>query len=185
MRRSRQVLGQPLETAEPARIALCLGCGLLLQGEFNMAEPELRRALHLYGELADQEGQRNSLNVLGTVKARRGRPVEALELFSQIRHLSVTLENIEDEANSLLNIGATYINMGDHPNALHHLLTLGFSQHHDLPSVERYALNNLSMSYNGMGRHQDALEAALICLNVQVKNEPTQWYAPLKVDEAD
>ncbi len=174
VRVSRLMLAQPLEAAELARTILCLGYGLLCQGEFNAAEPELQRALHLYGELTDQDGQLNSLNALGIVKARRGRPVEALELFFQVRQLSVTLGNVKREANALLNIGATYNNMSDHPNALHHhLLTLGFSQQHDLPSIERRALNNLSVSYNGLGRHDDALEAALDCLKMQAEDEPT------------
>ncbi|WP_164473537.1 GGDEF domain-containing protein [Deinococcus psychrotolerans] len=164
---------QPLDIAELARATLYLGYGLTNQGNFNGAEPELQRALHLYVELADQKGQCDSLNVLGIVKARRGRPVEALELFLQVRQLSVTLKNVEGEANALLNIGATYNNMSDHPNALHyHLLALGLSRQHALPSVERRTLNNLSVSYNGIGGHDDALEAAVACLKVHDEDDP-------------
>ncbi|WP_185974781.1 tetratricopeptide repeat-containing diguanylate cyclase [Deinococcus detaillensis] len=164
---------QPLDTAELVRATLYLGYGLMNQGNFNAAEPELRRALHLYVELEDQEGQRDSLNVLGIVKARRGRPVEALELFLQVKHLSVTLENVEDEANALLNIGATYSTMSDHPNALHyHFMALDLSRQHALLSVERRTLNNLSVSYNEIGGYNDALEAALACLNVQAEEDP-------------
>lgn len=173
VRASCHVLEQPLEAPELARATLCLGCGLMHQGEFNTAEPELQRALHLYGELADQEGQRNSLNALGTVKARQGRPVEALELFLQVRHLSVTLGQIRGEIDALNNIGGTYVIMGDHPNAMqYHLLVLGLSRQHKMPYTERIALNNLSMAYNGMGRHHDALEAALACLKIQAEDEP-------------
>ncbi|GAA4005336.1 GGDEF domain-containing protein [Deinococcus rubellus] len=174
VRVSRLVLAQPLDAAELARAILCLGCGLLFQGEFILAEPELRRALHLYGELADQEGQRISLNVLGTVKVRQGSPVEALALFLQVRHLSVALGQVQGEIDALNNIGGTYVFMGDHPNALHHqLLVLGLSRQHGMPYVERIALNNLSMTYNNIGRHDDALQAALACLQVQAEDEPT------------
>ncbi|WP_164473625.1 tetratricopeptide repeat-containing diguanylate cyclase [Deinococcus psychrotolerans] len=165
---------QPLDTADLVRATLYLGYGLMNQGNFNAAEPELRRALHLYVELADHQGQRDSLNVLGIVKARRGRPVEALKLFLQVRHLSVTLENVEGEANALLNIGATYSTMSDHPNALHyHFMALALSRQHALLSVERRALNNLSVSYNEMGGYDDALEAAVACLKVvQAEDDP-------------
>lgn len=101
------------------------------------------------------------------MKARQGRPVEALDIFLQVRHLSVTLGQIQGEIDALNNIGGTYVIMGDHPNALHHhLLVLGLGRQHGMPLMERIALNNLSMAYNGMGRHDDALEAALACLKV-------------------
>lgn len=173
VRLSQLVLKEALEVAELARATLCLGCGLLHQGEFSAAEPELRRSLQLYIDLSDQEGERASLNALGAVKARQGRPVEALELFLKVSHLSVAMGQIRGEIDALNNIGGTYLFMGDHPNALHHQLrVLGLSRQHGLPYVERIALNNLSMIYNGMERHEDALEAALACLKVQAETEP-------------
>ncbi|MFK7603014.1 diguanylate cyclase [Deinococcus sp. SM5_A1] len=171
LRVARLVLEQPLKEPELARATLCLGCGLLYRGEFNAAEPELRQALHLYEELADQEGLRNSLNALGTAKARQGRPVEALELFLQVRQLSVALGDVKSEIRALNSIGAVYGIMGDHPNAVHYLLlVLGLGRQHGLPLMERYALSNLSMAYNEMGRHHDALEAAIASLKVQVED---------------
>ncbi|CAM3290501.1 Diguanylate cyclase [Deinococcus saxicola] len=171
LRVSRQVLEQPLEEPELARATLCLGCGLLYQGEFNAAEPELRQALHLYKELADQKGQLGSLNALGTAKARQGRPVEALELFLQVRQLSVALGDVKSEIRALNSTGAVHGIMGDHPNAVHYLLlVLGLGRQHGLPLMERYALTNLSMAYNEMGRHHDALEAATACLKIQVED---------------
>ncbi|OLV16106.1 diguanylate cyclase/phosphodiesterase (GGDEF & EAL domains) with PAS/PAC sensor(s) [Deinococcus marmoris] len=171
MRVSRQVLEQALDEPELARATLCLGGGLLYQGEFNAAEPELRRALSLYKELTDQEGQLDSLIALGTAKARQGRPVEALELFLQVRHLHVTLGNVEGEIRALNSIGAVYGIMGDHPNAVHYLLlVLGLGRQHGLPLMEQHALSNLSMAYNEMGQHHDALEAATACLKIQAEN---------------
>jgi len=173
VRLSQLVLEQVTEVAERARATLCLGCGLLHQGEFSVAEPELRRALQLYVDLSDQESERASLNALGTVKVHQGRPVEALELFVQVKHLSVAMGQIRGEIEALNNIGGTYVFMGDHSNALQHQLrVLGLSRQHGLPYVERIALNNISMAYNGMGRHEDALEAALACLKVQAEAEP-------------
>ncbi|CAM4322668.1 diguanylate cyclase [Deinococcus marmoris] len=175
VRLSRLVLEQPLEEAELARATHYLGLGLMRQGEFIAAEPELRRALHLYGELADQEGQRLSLNALAGVQSRQARHVEALELFLQVRQLSVTLGHVQGEINALLNLGVVYGTMGDHPNALkHHLLVLGLSREHDLPFVERVALNNLSTTYYEMQLYEDALEAALACLNVPSVDDPMQ-----------
>ncbi|GAA4011906.1 hypothetical protein GCM10022631_24870 [Deinococcus rubellus] len=173
MRASRQVLEQPLDAAELARATLCLGCGLMHRGEFNAAEPELQRALHLYGGLSDEEGRRLSLHALGSAKGRQGRPVEALALFLQVRHMSVTLGHVQGEIEALNSIGASYGVMGDHANALEHqLLALGLSRKHGLPSVERTALNNMSMTYFQMRRYGDALEAALACLTVLPQDEP-------------
>ncbi|OLV16393.1 tetratricopeptide repeat-containing diguanylate cyclase [Deinococcus marmoris] len=169
---SRRVLAQPLEDAELARATLCLGGGLLYQGEFNAAEPELQRALHLYNGMADQAGQRDTLNSLGIVRTRQCRPAEALDLLSQSRHLSVILGNVQGEADVLLNIGVVYSSVSDHPNAVHHhLLGLGLARKHDLPVLERRALNNLSVSYNDMGRHEDALEAATACLKIEAEDD--------------
>ncbi|WP_162176572.1 diguanylate cyclase [Deinococcus frigens] len=172
MRLARVVLEQPLEDAELARATLCLGCGWLHQGEFGAAESELRRALHLYGELADQEGQRISLRMLGIAQHEQGRPVEALKTFVQVRQLSVTLGHVQGEIDALNGMGAAYSTMGNHSDALeYHLRVLRLGRHHGLPRMERIALNNLSADYLEMQRYDDALEAAMACLNVQMDEE--------------
>ena len=139
---------------------------LLQQGvqqiEFNQFQEALssfKKALGLYQEIKNQEGQAKSLGNLGIVSRVLGQSQQAIEYYQQSLNLAQQIGDRLSEAQTYGNLGNTYYSLGEYKKAIeYNQKSLGIAKEVGDRSQEAYALGNLGDVYASQGEYQKAIQ---------------------------
>ncbi|MGB3401339.1 MAG: CHAT domain-containing tetratricopeptide repeat protein [Microcoleaceae cyanobacterium] len=138
------------------------GYELFQQGtaeSYKRAIVVLEKALQLYQQAENLEGQAVSLFVLGRIYSDLGDKQQALEYYNQSLPLWQQVGDKKGEAVTLNNIGRVYDDLGDKQEALNYYnQSLPLRRQVGDKKGEAVTLNNIGRVYDDLGDKQQALE---------------------------
>ncbi|EAW33693.1 tetratricopeptide repeat protein [Lyngbya sp. PCC 8106] len=156
-----EVIAQTDPNTEADRL-LMQGLELFRQGtaeSYKQAIVVWEKALQLYRQAGNLEGQANSLLGLGRISDLLGDKQKALDYYNQSLPLSRQLGDKRGEAATLNNIGNVYNALGDKQTALDYLnQSLPLMRQVGDKTLEATTLNNIGLVYNALGDPQTALD---------------------------
>ncbi|MEH2033520.1 MAG: tetratricopeptide repeat protein [Nostoc sp.] len=139
---------------------------LLQQGnqQFNISQYQAaiqswQKALAIYQELKNRNGQANSLNNLGLAYNQLGQYAKAIELYQQSLAIFRDLGNRNGQANSLMDLGLAYKQLGQYAKAIE-LYPQSLAIFRDLGDHNGQAdsLMDLGNAYSSLGQYAKAIE---------------------------
>lgn len=126
-------------------------------GEAQRALEYYNRALPLAREVGDQNLEAIILGDLGNLYGSTS-DREAIPYYEQALPLAIAVENWECVAGTLLNLGYTYLQLGDFSQAVDYSeQAVSLAQETDNRIAECSALGNLAAAYSGQRRHDEAI----------------------------
>jgi len=149
--------------ADPPRIArasLALSEVSQQTGRHQAALPLAEEAAAIYRSLADQQGEAEALDQMGTAHSRAGRFREALAYFREAGTVYRDTTDRHDEARTLSHLAVACASLGRYPEAMTHLRE-ALSLYRDAGDRrgEAKTLNNLGKTQMYLGNHRDALDS--------------------------
>ena len=135
------------------------GLGQYQSNQLEAALQSWQKALTIYQEIKDREGERKALGNLGLAYRALGNYSKAIEHLQQQLDISREIQNRQGEGNALLNLGVTYRNLGDYTKAIEYLQqTLDIAREIKNRQAEGNALLNLGVTYRNLGNYAKAIE---------------------------
>ena len=118
-----------------------------------------QKALEIYRNIDDRNGEVNSLNNLGKVYFYLGQYPQAIDYSQQSLAITQEIGNRQGEANSLNNLGSFYNALGLYPKAIeYYQQSLAIAQEIGDRQGEANSLNNLGVAYWSLGQYPKAIE---------------------------
>lgn len=150
-------------TGEPTtRVATLneMAWAFMTLGQYDSALVHARGAEELAGRAADRRGLARSLSNQGSLAQRRGDPERAVELFTRALVIQRELDDAEQVANSLNNLGFVHsTDLADYSRALaEHLEALELRQQLGDKQSLSLSLNNIGIVYSRLRQYDLARE---------------------------
>lgn len=161
------------------RCMLTQAIGHLFKARLDQSEQLTLQALEDYRKQEDSEGERDSLNVLGSIHLRRTNYGDALDSYMDALKVS---EQHDDpvEPVVLVNIGSVYLRLGDYERALDHYLRAKeiSDQLEDRPNLKATTLLSVGNIYSTLEMYEEAMGYYEQCIEIYRENEMRQGLAP-------
>jgi class 3 adenylate cyclase/tetratricopeptide (TPR) repeat protein len=154
-----------------------MGISHLLQGNFEEAYSYIEQARDLYDQLGDRRGVSNMLTTMGETARQRGDYPKAAELYQQALTIAREIGEHTSQIICLNNLGGVRVGMGDHDAAIEDLrqvISMAGPSGYQVLS-ETYSF--LAVACLGLGRPEEALEAAQRALHLGKKMENQELIA--------
>ena len=127
--------------------------------QFREALQSWQKALTIYREIGDRQGEAYSLGNLGNVYQHLGDYKKAIQYHQQSLAIKREIGDRQDEAGSLGNLGIAYNYLGDYQKAIENFQqSLAIKQEIGDRFGEANSLNNLGIAYNYLGDYPKAIE---------------------------
>ncbi|WP_293053609.1 MULTISPECIES: tetratricopeptide repeat protein [unclassified Moorena] len=127
--------------------------------QFREALQSWQKALTIYREIGDRQGEGNSLGNLGVAYRSLGDYPKAIENLQQSLAIHREIDNRLGEANSLNGLANAYRSLRDYPKAIENLQqSLAIYREIGDRFGEGNSLNNLGMAYRSLGNYPKAIE---------------------------
>jgi CHAT domain-containing protein/Flp pilus assembly protein TadD len=126
--------------------------------QFQEALQSWERALQIYREIKDRQGEANSLNNLGIAYRSLGQYQKAIEFHQQSLAIDREIGFRQGEANSLNNLGIAYDSLGQHEKAIEFFQqSLALKRKIGDRQGEDKSLGNLGVAYRSLGQYEKAI----------------------------
>ncbi|MBD3370563.1 tetratricopeptide repeat protein [Candidatus Fermentibacteria bacterium] len=158
---------------------LAQAVGQLFKARLDQSEQLTLQALEDYRRQEDAEGERDSLNVLGSIHLRRTNYGEALDSYMDALRVSETHDDPVEPV-VLINIGSVYLRLGDYERALDYYLRAKETseQLEDRPNLRATTLLSVGNIYTTLEMYEKGLEYYDECIEIYRENEMRQGLAP-------
>lgn len=156
LQRQKDWTPQPLQAANIHRSIAWIYNAL---GKEQEAREHNQKALRLYQEMNDLEGQKNVLDAEGWSYYRSSKTTEALECYTQALAICKERGDRRGEGHILNGLGRVYILQGRRIQALEYFKkALAISKESADLALEGRTLNNLGIAHTDLGNYTQALE---------------------------
>ena len=144
--------------AEAARL-LKQGIEQVQTSQFKAAEQSWRKALIIYREIKDRQGEGNVLANLGLVYDSQGDYTKAIEYYQQSLAILQKIKDRLGEEAVLSNLGLAYNNLGDSAKAIeYYQQSLAIAKDIKDRLGEGTSLSNLGLAYDSQGDYAKAID---------------------------
>jgi CHAT domain-containing protein/uncharacterized protein HemY len=127
--------------------------------QFRGALQSWEKALQIYQEIKNRQGEAASLDNLGSAYLSLGQYQKAIDLHEKSLVINREIVNRQGEAKVLNNLGNAYRSRGEYQTAIdYHQQSLDITRELDDRSGEAKVLNNLGNAYQSRGEYQTAID---------------------------
>ncbi|CCI31285.1 CHAT domain-containing protein [Microcystis sp. T1-4] len=127
--------------------------------QFREALQSWEKALQIYREIKNRQGEMLSLGALGLTYDSLRQYQKAIEYHQQSLAIARELDYRQVESLSLSSLGLAYRSLGQYQKAIeYHQQSLAIDKEIGDRSGEASSLNNLGIAYGSLGQHQKAIE---------------------------
>ncbi len=137
-------------------------------GEVNHCIVYHDRALKIFQQIGDHNGEAASLNNLGNAYYSLGEYQKAIDYYQQSLAIQQQIGDRNGEAKSLNNLGSAYNSLGEYQTTIdYHQQSLVIKQQIGDRNGEAASLNNLGSAYNSLGEYQTTIDYTKQSLAIQ------------------
>ncbi|GBE73664.1 hypothetical protein myaer87_08910 [Microcystis aeruginosa NIES-87] len=144
--------------------------------QFREALQSWEKALQIYREIKNRQGEMLSLGALGLTYDSLRQYQKAIEYHQQSLAIARELDYRQVESLSLSSLGLAYRSLGQYQKAIeYHQQSLAIAREIGDRSGEANSLNNLGDTYNSLGQYQKAIEYLRQSLVIAREIGDRQW----------
>ncbi|MBE9072481.1 tetratricopeptide repeat protein [Microcystis sp. LEGE 08355] len=144
--------------------------------QFREALQSWEKALQIYREIKNRQGEMLSLGALGLTYDSLRQYQKAIEYHQQSLAIARELDYRQVESLSLSSLGLAYRSLGQYQKAIeYHQQSLAIDKEIGDRSGEANSLNNLGDTYNSLGQYQKAIEYLRQSLVIAREIGARQW----------
>ncbi|WNF14454.1 tetratricopeptide repeat protein [Microcystis aeruginosa] len=144
--------------------------------QFREALQSWEKALQIYREIKNRQGEMLSLGALGLTYDSLRQYQKAIEYHQQSLAIARELDYRQVESLSLSSLGLAYRSLGQYQKAIeYHQQSLAIDKEIGDRSGEANSLNNLGDTYNSLGQYQKAIEYLRQSLVIAREIGDRQW----------
>ena len=144
----------------------------MLQDGPRAALPQYERALALYREAGDQQGETTALRCIGVCHRRLGEFQTALKHLEAVLSRTRELGQRQAEAETLNNLGLVHWELGEYGRAIDHLeRSIAIAREVGDVRTQGASLNNLSLVYDEQGDYERSLKQYERALELHRQND--------------